>query len=201
MDAAAWNQKYDEGVVWTNEPNAHFTTVVGGLMPGRALDLACGQGRNAVWLAQQGWTVTAVDFSASALAKGRALAAERGADVTWIEADLVHWEPPRAAYDLVAVLFLHLPAQLRAAVLAVAGEALVPGGTIVVMGHDARNATEGYGGPQDPSVLLDPQAIAGELEPLEIITAQTLRRPVPEPDANDALDTVVVARARGDVAS
>ena len=198
MDAAAWNRKYDEGVVWTNEPNAHFTAVASPLPVGRALDLACGQGRNAVWLAQQGWTVTAVDFSATALAKGRALAEDRGVDVTWIEADLAQWHPPRFAYDLVAVLFLHLPSELRATVLAVAAEALVPGGTIVVMGHDVRNADEGYGGPQDPKVLLSPETITAELGPLEIVSAQTLRRPVAEQGANDALDTMVVARASQD---
>lgn len=194
MDAAEWNRRYGEGVVWTNEPNARFTTEVQGLPPGRALDLACGQGRNAVWLAQQGWDVTAVDFSASALGKGRALAAERGVEVAWIEADVVHWQPPEDLYDLVAALFLHLPPVLRARVLEQAVLALAPGGTVVVIGHDVRNLDEGYGGPSDATVLLTPHAVATELGDVEILTAETMRRPVAEEGANDALDTVVVAR-------
>ena len=82
-----------------------------GLAPGRALDLACGSGRNAVWLAEQGWTVTGVDFSDVALEQARGLAAERGVEVEWLDADLREWVPDPGAFDLVVVLYLQLPAE------------------------------------------------------------------------------------------
>ncbi|MPZ73821.1 MAG: methyltransferase domain-containing protein [Nitriliruptorales bacterium] len=195
MDAADWNHRYDEGVAWSDEPNARFTGIVSDLPPGRALDLACGQGRNAVWLAQQGWTVTAVDFSSSALVRARDLAAARGVDVTWLEADVVRWQPPLVVYDLVAVLYLHLAPAVRVRVLRHAAAALVPGGTLVVLGHDVRNLEEGHGGPDDPSILLTPSAVVRELGAVDVVTAETVARPVAEEGARDALDTLVVVRA------
>ena len=89
-----WNRKYDEGgLLFGVEPNRFLVAEVEGLAPGRALDLACGAGRNAVWLAEQGWTVLGADFSDVALDNARRLAAERGVEVEWIRADLREWAP------------------------------------------------------------------------------------------------------------
>jgi len=114
MDRQAWDQRYSgEDLLWRADPNRFLVAQVRDLAPGRALDVACGEGRNAVWLAEQGWTVTGVDFSQVALDKARRLADQRGVMVEWVNADVVDWEPPRAGYDLVALLYLHLPEEQR----------------------------------------------------------------------------------------
>src|SRR6266545_1266983 len=101
-----WNRKHGEaGPLFGVEPNRFLVAEVEGLAPGRALDLACGSGRNAVWLAARGWTVTGVVFSDVALGQAQGLAAERGVDVGWVEADVLEWEPPEGAFDLVVVLY------------------------------------------------------------------------------------------------
>ena len=121
-----WNARYaQKELLWTAEPNRLFAAEVGGLEPGRALDVACGEGRNAVWLAERGWEVTAVDFSDVALGKGARLAESRGVEVGWVVADVLEYEPDPAAFDLVAVLYLQLPREelaraLRSAVRGVA---------------------------------------------------------------------------------
>jgi SAM-dependent methyltransferase len=136
-----------------------------------------------------------VDFSAVAVDRGRELAADRGVPVDWRVADVTAWTPERAAYDVVLVAYLHLPAADLAAVLAGARSALRPGGRIVVVGHDRANLTGGTGGPRDPAILLTPESVVGALDGLRIQRAETARRPVAGPDGGtvDALDTVVVA--------
>nr|WP_204343164.1 class I SAM-dependent methyltransferase [Micromonospora terminaliae] len=182
-------------MVWTAEPNRFVVESVSGLTPGAALDLAAGEGRNAVWLAEQGWRVTAVDFSPVAVGRGRELAAGRGVEVEWRVADVTAYRPVPGSYDLVLISYLHLPADDFAVVLAAAKQALRPGGSLVVVGHDLANLSGGTGGPQDPAVLLTPEAVVDGLAGLHIRRAETARRPVATTDggAVDALDTVVVA--------
>ena len=134
-----WNARYaQKELLWTAAPNRRFAEEVAGLAPGRALDLACGEGRNAVWLAERGWEVTGVDFSDVALAKAAQLATSRGVEVEWVVADVLEYEPEPRAFDLVAVLYLQLPreAMLRAACGSRGRNAVAPGGTLVVLGHD-----------------------------------------------------------------
>jgi SAM-dependent methyltransferase len=187
MDATDWDERYAAGQVWSVEPNGWLVDAVGDLPPGRALDLACGEGRNAVWLHGRGWEVTAVDFSQVGLSKGRAAAPE----VRWVCADVTTWEPPGAAFDLVALVYLHLPPLAWRTVLARAVAAVGPGGSLVVIGHDVRNLAEGVGGPQDPAILLDPAAIADAVGELHVERAGTVERAV---DGGTALDALVVAR-------
>ena len=134
-----------------------------GSAPGRALDLACGEGRNAVWLAEQGWDATGVDFSDAGLDKGRRLAADRGVEVEWVCADATSWDPPADGYDLVAVFYLQLPADGRRRAMGIAGRALAPNGTLLVVAHDSANLTDGVGGPQDPAVLYTPDDVLADL--------------------------------------
>lgn len=187
MDAHEWNARYAAAErVWSVEPNIWVVEVADDLAPGRALDLACGEGRNAVWLATKGWRVTAVDFSAVALARGRAASDA----VEWIEADVATWIPPLRAFDLVLIVYLHLPADDRTTVLTHAAASLAPGGVLAVIGHDRRNISEGVGGPQVPEILLDPGEVAADLGGLVTTRAETVQRPTPE---GIALDTLVVA--------
>jgi len=195
MDRQAWDQRYSgEDLLWRADPNRFLVAQVRDLAPGRALDVACGEGRNAVWLAEQGWTVTGVDFSQVALDKARRLADQRGVMVEWVNADVVDWEPPRAGYDLVALLYLHLPEEQRRVVHTRAASALAAGGTLLVIGHDLTNLDEGYGGPQDSAVLFTPDDVAADLAGLDIVRAERVRRPVStEAGEVDAIDALVRA--------
>ena len=144
MQREDWNRKHGEGgLLFGAEPNRFLVDEVGDLEPGRALDVACGSGRNAVWLAFRGWRVTGVDFAGVALEQARGLAAERGVEVDWVEADLLGWRPFDAAFDLIIVLYLQLPAEQLAAVLRRASGGLAPGGTLLVVGHHSDNLEHG----------------------------------------------------------
>jgi SAM-dependent methyltransferase len=198
VDRQQWDERYSgAGFEWSMHPNQFVAEQLAGLPPGRALDLAAGEGRNSVWLAERGWSVTAVDFSRVGLDKGRTLAAARGVGdgrVDWVVADLSEYEPARAAFDLVLVAYLQVDAGLRGRVLAGAAGALVPGGTLLVVGHDLVNLTEGVGGPQSPEVLYTPEAISAALPGLRILRAERVRRTV-ERDGGPAtaIDTLVRA--------
>jgi SAM-dependent methyltransferase len=197
MEREEWDERYaGHELLWHAEPNRFVVEEVGGLAPGTALDLACGEGRNAVWLAEQGWRATGVDFSAVALAKGRRMAEQRGVTVEWIEADLREWEPP-GRFDLVIVMYLHLPERTRRATFAVAARAVAPGGTILVVGHDKENLTAGTGGPQDEAVLFTAAEVVGVLDAVGGFTirrAEQVRRQVGTEDGPvEALDALVRA--------
>lgn len=169
MDRNDWNDRYAEtDLLWSAAPNRFFAAETEGLVPGRALDLACGEGRNATWLAEHGWDVTAIDFSEVAIDKARAIAERRGVTVQWKVADVLGVELAVAAFDLVAVCYLQLPAAERDPLWRRAAQAVAPGGTLVVIGHDSRNLTDGYGGPQSEDVLYTAEDVIAQLEPLTI---------------------------------
>jgi SAM-dependent methyltransferase len=198
VDSQQWDERYSgTELVWTTRPNQFVAAELADLPPGRALDLAAGEGRNTVWLAERGWQVTAVDFSRVGLEKGRKLSAARGVDearVDWIVADLRDFEPDRDFYDLVLIAYLQVSPELRATVMARAAAALAPGGTAFVVGHDLTNLTEGTGGPQDPDVLYTPEAVRAELPGLGVVRAERVHRTV-ERDGGPAtaIDTLVRA--------
>lgn len=197
MDRDDWDQRYrQKELLWSAEPNRFLVEVVSGLEPGRAYDLAGGEGRNAVWLAEQGWSVTVVDWSTVALEKGRQLAASRGVGVHFEEADLLDWVPQERV-DLVAVVYLQLPPRERHVVWRAAVDALAAGGTLAVIGHDSANLEEGYGGPQSPTVLYTADEVVEVLgDRIEVVKAQRVERPVETEDGTIrvALDNVVVGR-------
>ena len=177
MESHDWDQRYrGTTLLWTERPNQFLVEEVSGLPPGRALDLGAGEGRNAVWLAEQGWQVTAVDFSQVALERAAAVAERAGVRVDLVAADLTDYTPAAAAFDLVVILYLHLPPDARQRVLDQAGLALRPGGRLLIVGHDLQNLAAGHGGPQDPSVLYTPGGIAAELSGLTIVRSQTVKR-------------------------
>ena len=176
----------------SHAPDAALVELVAGLTPGRALDLAAGDGRHAIWLASQGWSATGVDFSGVAIERARAAAARAGVEVEWVHADLLEWTPPAASADLVVLMFLHLPQPERRVVLGRAAAALAPGGQLLVVGHDRANAGRDAPGPKDPSVLYTPDEVAADLPGLVVEQARSV-----EDDLGDgrvSTDTVVVAR-------
>jgi SAM-dependent methyltransferase len=201
VNAEEWDRRYDtDDYVWHVEPNRFLPDLVAGLEPGRALDLACGEGRNAVWLVQQGWHVTGVDFSAVGIAKAGRLAEANGVTGNWIVADVTTWFAPPGAFDLVIVFYLQLPAADRAAMLDRAARALAPGGSFVLVAHDGTNLTDGVGGPQDAAVLPTPELVVADLGAsgvgdLRIERAERVTRRVDTTEGpRDAIDCLVTAR-------
>lgn len=201
MDAKEWNDRYAEtSLLWSAAPNRWVAAELADVPVGRALDLGAGEGRNALWLAARGFTVTAVDFAKVALDRGRQQAeaahipAER---IAWIEADLIDYHPAPLAFDVVVIAYLQLPEQPRRIVTARAVEALAPGGVLLVIGHDLANLTYGTGGPQQAEVLFQPQDVVADIRatdrPLRIVRADTVRRPVDGSD-RDAIDALVRAQ-------
>jgi len=197
MDSAQWDARYaGDELVWTATPNQFLVTEVAGLSPGTAVDLACGEGRNSVWLAEQGWTVTGVDFSPAGLAKGARLAHARDVEVDWVESTVQEWVPPLGGSDLVAVFYLQLPEPQRGSALTLAASAVGPGGTLLVVAHDRDNPVRGFGGPPDPAVLYDVADVvhAAETAGLTVQRADQAIRMVDTDDGpRQAIDTVVRA--------
>lgn len=198
MDRYAWDERYDAAeLVWSAGPNQFLVAEMAemaGVRPGRALDLACGEGRNAIWLAERGWSVTAVDFSTVALARAAELAAERRVTVDWVTADLGKYSPQPGRYDLVLIAYVHLPPEASTELFRGAAAAVAPGGTLVAVGHDRDNLARGYGGPRDPRVLYTPDGVAALLSGLTIRRAERVRRRTRTGDGDrDAIDTLVRA--------
>ncbi len=186
-----WDQRYAASErVWSVEPNQFVEQHLSDLAPGRAVDLAAGEGRNAVWLAQRGWQVTAIDFSGVASERGRAQ--ERSLEktahpVTWTVGDVLQ-EPLPDELDLALVSYLQLPHDEMSRLVARAHASLRPGGTFFLICHDASNLTEGVGGPQDPTVLPTAELVLDWLgEQVEVVEAGRVERTVPAGTAYDVL--------------
>lgn len=197
MNQDDWDARYAATeLVWSAEPNRFVEAETAPLPPGRALDLAAGEGRNAIWLAERGWRVTVVEFSKVALEKAGRLAASRGVQLDLVEADVTEYEPELGAFDLVLIAYLQTAAADRTRWLGHAVDALAPGGTLLLVGHDRSNVEHGYGGPQDPGVLTTPEELVEALDPLTVDKAELVERVVDTPDGERvAIDHLVRARA------
>ncbi len=154
-DETAWDARYAElDRVWSGDPNLALTVEAVTLEPGRALDVGCGEGADAVWLARRGWRVTGVDPSAVALDRARLAAADAGVEVAWVRGELQTADLPRGAFDLVSVFYPAL--DLRTDPVARLASLVAPGGTLLVVHHaevDRERALEhGF----DPDTLLAP---------------------------------------------
>jgi SAM-dependent methyltransferase len=185
-----WNKRYEGAeLLWTIHPNRFLVEETEGMKPGRALDVACGEGRHAVWLAGLFWEVRAVDFSDVAIAKGRQLAERHAVPVDFAVADLNDYVPEAGWADLVILFYLQLPPEQRGPILRKAADAVGPDGTFLLVAHDTRNLADGYGGPSDPTVLYTPDDVVADIEGsgLEIERAEPVERPVDEHIAIDAL--------------
>ncbi|MFJ6269400.1 class I SAM-dependent methyltransferase [Pseudarthrobacter oxydans] len=211
--AATWDERYrSKPQMWSGKPNPQLVREAGGLRPGKALDLGCGEGADAIWLAQQGWTVTAVDVSAVALDRARshekaALAREsvHAADgaiasrITWQQADLEQWQPG-ASFDLVTAQFLHSQELAWQGPLRTAASAVKPGGTLLVVGHHPdRLPPWGGAGHHHRGMfytgdeLVQELGLAGPEWQLEVQTSR--ERPVTGPEGQQATIADVVVRA------
>jgi SAM-dependent methyltransferase len=178
-----WDERHKGGDFEGEGPNPTLVAGLTGLVPGSALELASGSGTNAVWLAQQGWRTTAVDWSPVGLANGKAQACSAAVGVDWLERDLFSWAPPERSFDLVVLVYLHLPVEERVPVYARAAAAVAPGGRLLIVGHDRLHGAEGHGGP-DPDRLFTANEIAETLQasdPTLIVERAEVVRRVPAP--------------------
>lgn len=193
-----WNERHRDGAIESADPNPILTEVLAEMAPGSALDIACGDGVNAVWLAARGWNVTAVDWSEAALHKGRALAERAGVKIDWVEANLLDWSPS-STFDLVTIVYLHLPIDERRVAYAIAADAVAPGGRLLIVGHDRTNLRDGVGGPQDPDLLFTTDELAESLTgahpDFAIERAAAVRRGTSAERA--PIDAVLLARRGG----
>lgn len=196
MDADGWNERYAASDrVWSTGPNEFVAAVCADLEPGRAIDLAAGEGRNAIWLATRGWDATAVDYSEVAVDRARTTAEQQGVPLTTHVADLETFVPEVSGYDLVVLAYLHVPTEPWHTILERAAAAVAPGGRLVIVGHDRSNIDHGVGGPQDPLVLTSADDIVSVIGPiLTVERAEVVDRVVSTDDgAAVAKDTLVVA--------
>lgn len=187
MDAAAWNARYAASDrVWSAGPNQFVEAELEALAPGSAIDVAAGEGRNALWLAERGWAVTAVDYSDVAIERGRSHDPEGRVD--WVVTD-VTGDPLPDGLDLALISYLQLPrAQMREVWPRVAAT-LRPGGTFFLIGHDSSNLTEGTGGPQDPDHLYTADDVVAALG--DLVEVQRAERVARVTDAGTAWDVLV----------
>jgi SAM-dependent methyltransferase len=178
-------------------PSAHLIAEAGDLSPGLALDAGCGHGPDSIWLAAQGWRVTAVDFSPAALAQGRSTAEAAGPEVAerieWLEADLGSWTPEPHHYDLVVSLYIHIAGSVDEMTMRLAG-AVAPGGTLLLVGHRPIDPATGEPTRAAGQVQASVDAVAPALDPerWELIAAEERRRA----EAGSGVDAVIRARRR-----
>jgi SAM-dependent methyltransferase len=189
-----WDERFREHG-WPTEPDLLLVEQAGPLPPGRALDVGSGPGRNSLWLAGLGWSVTAVDASAVALDQAEARAEQAGLALTTLLTDVRTWTPPVASYELVVLANLHFPAAELASLMQRLSDALVPGGHLFVVGHDLSNL--GRHGPSDPELLLTIDRVVAALPPeVEVERVDRVARPSDHVGDEGETDVAIVAWAR-----
>jgi 2-polyprenyl-3-methyl-5-hydroxy-6-metoxy-1,4-benzoquinol methylase len=188
-----WDERYQrDPLIYGAEPSDFLVKEVGRLRPGNCLCLAEGQGRNAVWLAAQGFSVTAVDQSSVGMARAQEFAAERGVALTTDVADLADYDLGQDNWDNIISIFGHLPSELRRDVHRRVVEALRPGGIFLLIAYTPKQLeTAGVGGPPDPDMMLTVEKLTTELEGLEIVLAEEVVRQVNEGEFHKGESAVV----------
>lgn len=204
-DAAFWDERYGSApALWSGHVNEVVREEVAQLPPGRALDVGCGEGGDALWLAERGWQVVGVDVSQVALDRAAARAHETGleARTTWEQRDLLAWEPPARSYDLVSVAFVHLGSADRRPVYAALAGAVAPGGTFLVVAHHPSDLGV-VPRPPHPELFFTAEELADDLRrgpgSWQVVTAEARARPGEHPEGYPVTlhDTVLRARRLG----
>jgi SAM-dependent methyltransferase len=200
-----WDDRYSSADrLWSGRPNAQLVAQASGLAPGEALDVGSGEGADAIWLAAQGWTVTAVDVSSVALERGASQATAAGAAIaariTWQRADVLTWGPAPDSFDLVSAQYMHLPAQARQPLHLALAAAVRPGGTLLIVGHHPDDLHANVGPQGQPDMFWSAGQLAAGLDPAawEIVLAAAADRTAPDPAGQPMTvrDTVLRARRR-----
>ena len=197
---AAWDRRYaDREQLWSGAPNGALVAEVAGLTPGRVLDVGCGEGADAVWLALGGWDVTALEVSGLALQRAVRHARDAGATVSWVHAGLVEADLPAGSFDLVSAQY---PALLRtpdAAAEHALLSAVAPGGVLLLVHHAGMDTDHGHDTEFDPADYIWPSMVAALLDDDWDVEVDE-QRPRIAPDggagAHHADDVVLRARRR-----
>ncbi len=187
-----WNQRYSEpGYAYGTEPNDFLREALPKLPRGRALCLGEGEGRNAVFLAQKGYDVTAVDLAEVGLKKAEALAKERGVGLSTVVADLAQYEVAPAAWDVIVSVWCHMPREDRALLHARCVKGLKPGGAFVLEGYSPRQLELRTGGPPSLALLMKLDDVKAELAGLDFAVARELDRDIHEGKYHQGKSAVV----------
>ncbi|RFS84371.1 class I SAM-dependent methyltransferase [Actinomadura spongiicola] len=195
--ARFWEERYSgRARVFSGAPNAVLVTEITDLPPGQALDVGCGEGADALWLARHGWQVTAVDISLTALRRAAATAGDVAGRVAWARADLTVTPPPSAAFDLVSVQYFPLAHQPGHTALRGLLGAVAPGGTLLVVGHDLAGLPPRDDNGVDYGDYYQPGDIAELLDQnWTVLINETRRRTTPAPaGTHHTHDTILRAR-------
>ena len=198
-DAQFWDERYSgDAQIFSGNPNGVLVTEVAGLAPGRALDVGCGEGADACWLARRGWQVTAADISRVALERAAAIGADVAGRVAWTRADLTATPPPASAFDLVSAQYFPLPRQPDHTALRGLLAAVAPGGTLLIASHDLADLSPDPERRFDPGDYYQPGDIAGFLDDTwTILINETRPRTTPAPaGTHHTRDTVLRAQRR-----
>jgi SAM-dependent methyltransferase len=167
FDEDYWNGRYgSRGNIWSGKPNPQLVAEASTVRPGRALDVGCGEGADAVWLAGLGWRVTGVDISSVALerASSHASGLKLAGFITWEHRDLLDWTPPAGSFDLVSAQFMHLPQADREPLFARLAGAVAPGGTLLLVGHSPSDAESGARRPHGAGLFFTSADVAASLD-------------------------------------
>ncbi|MFO7249723.1 MAG: methyltransferase domain-containing protein [Actinomycetes bacterium] len=200
-----WEARYSAADrVWSGRPNRQLVAEAADLRPGEALDAGCGEGADAIWLAERGWRVTAVDFAAAALRRGERQAESLGAEIAgrirWRQEDLTVWTPPERRFDLVNAEYVHFPPGRREPFFRSLAAAVAPGGTLLVVGHHPADLEANLSRPPVPELFFTAEDVAAVLDPAEWEIEVAAARPVPATDRDGrpatAYDAVLRARRR-----
>jgi SAM-dependent methyltransferase len=200
-----WDERYrSAGQLWSGQPNRQLVAQAADLAPGQALEAGCGEGADAIWLARQGWTVTAVDVSAVALERAAGYAATQGDAVarriTWQREDLLTWVPGPGRFDLVTAQYMHLPGAEQAALHGRLASAVRPGGTLLVVAHHPDDMPAGTALAGRAGMFRSAQDMAASLDPgeWEVTVADDIGRSATDPDDQPVTvrDTVLRATRR-----
>jgi 2-polyprenyl-3-methyl-5-hydroxy-6-metoxy-1,4-benzoquinol methylase len=206
MDAQFWDDLYgSRDQLFSGNPNGVLVTEVTGLPPGQALDVGCGEGADAHWLAARGWQVTAIDISEVALR--RAAAMDVTGRVAWARANLNGAPPPAGAFDLVSLQYFPLPHQPHHTALRALLAAVAPGGTLLVAAHDladhnhaahdAADHAQHQGHAFDPGDFYQPGEIVRLLDDnWTILVDETRPRTAPAPEGTNHINDIVLRAQR-----
>jgi SAM-dependent methyltransferase len=181
MTKEAWDARYAiEGYRYGFDPNDLVRDEAHRIPPGPVLCLAEGEGRNAVFLAERGHAVTALDYSPVGLAKAVELARMRGVTITIVEADLASYDLATGAWSGIVASFMHLPTEIRHRVYTAIPRALRPGGVFIHEAYRPEQVGRGTGGPDDPRLMPTLAELRRELAALELVIARDVERDVSE---------------------
>jgi SAM-dependent methyltransferase len=206
FDQEYWDERYrSHPKLWSGDPNRYLISETSELKAGTALDVGCGEGADAIWLAQHGWQVTAVDLSTVAIRRAASHAAQSGAEIAdridWVRADLTVWDQGDDRFDLVSAQYMHLPAQPREALFRRLAASVTSGGTLLVDGHHPSDLQTTVPRPPMPELFFTGDDIVAVLDPNEwdVITNAAPQRSATDPDGRTVTihDTVLRARHRG----